>query len=892
MENDCVSQKIRPEISIIMPVYNGEAYLREAVESILAQTFADWELIFVDDCSADSSPAIMKEYKSKDKRIRIIHNETNQKLPRSLNIGFSQARGKYYTWTSDDNRYKPQALEEMRRFLEMHNEDSFVYADMDFIDEAGRKTGHLSRNENEIYSCNPVGACFLYRSDAARQVGGYDADMFLVEDYDYWLRFAKRYGINHLAECLYEYRQHGKSLTQKREREIAKQLEKLRYREIDFLLANADECEKERLFWDMWRQEGSRKEYLKEKFFGNGGLPQSLQWIEREREMDENKKIILFGAGAFGKKALDYFGEERVTYYLDNNEAMAGSFVNGKEVISFSHFMGIKDEYQIVISVDARKVPTLAAQLEEKGITEYVAYLELVNHLKKPSEGAVAWLDVCKKARKWIEKNSISGGGIINNSKLPESYPEVTGYYIPTLMRWGFSELAVSYAKWLCSIQHLDGAWYDTEGKNPYVFDTAQILKGLLAVRGRVDGVDVAIRKGCDWILSNIKENGRLTTPSKEEWGEEGVCSELIHLYCLSPLYEAADVFGEKKYREASDKVADYYITEHGEEIRNFGFLSHFYAYVMEALCDIGREKLARESMKQLEKLLDEKGYVPAYHDVNWVCSTGMFQLAIVWFKLGDLEHGNKALNYAAKLQNESGGWYGSYPTIDNPKASDRKEYPDYIADAEISWAVKYFLDAVYFKNKLEFEQQADSFSDYIEEEDGRYQVIFNEVKNHNAKKVLDVGCGKGRYLKNLQKAIPDAAYSGVNLSVNVMADIPASIEKKEGILTQLPYENETFDLVYAVESLEHSIFPDNALRELLRVTKVGGEVVVVDKNKSAMGLLEIDEWEQWFENNLFEQIAKEEQCSLDVMENVPYDGGIADGLFNAWILKKEEKKL
>lgn len=603
--------------------------------------------------------------------------------------------------------------------------------------------------------------------------------------------------------------------------------------------------------------------------------------------MDADKKIILFGAGTFGKKALDYFGEERVAYYLDNNEAMTGRFVNGKEVISFSHFMGMKDDYQIVISVDARKVPALAAQLEENGITEYVTYLELVNHLKRPSEGAVSWLEACDKARGWIEKNSVPGGGIINNSKLTESYPEVTGYYIPTLMKWGFSELAVSYAKWLCAIQHADGAWYDTEGKNPYVFDSAQILKGLLAVRDRVDGADAAICKGCDWLLSNIMENGRLTTPSKEEWGEDGVCSELIHLYCLSPLYEAAAVFGEKKYREAADKVAAYYITEHGEEIRGFGFLSHFYAYVMEALCDIGREELARESMAQLEKFLDEKGYVPAYRDVNWVCSTGMFQLAIVWFKLGDSEHGNQALTYASKLQNESGGWYGSYPTTDNPKASDRKEYPDYIADAEISWAVKYFLDAVYFKNKLEFERQADSFPDYIVEEDGRYQVILNEVKSQNAKTILDVGCGKGRYLKNLQKAIPDAAYSGADLSVNVMADIPAVIEKKEGILTQLPYEDETFDLVYAAESLEHSIFPDNALRELLRVTKAGGEVVVVDKNKSAVGLLEIDEWEQWFEDGLFEKIAKEERCGLQIVENVPYDGGIADGLFNAWILKK-----
>ena len=139
--------------------------------------------------------------------------------------------------------------------------------------------------------------------------------------------------------------------------------------------------------------------------------------------------------------------------------------------------------------------------------------------------------------------------------------------------------------------------------------------------------------------------------------------------------------------------------------------LSHFYSYVMEALCDIGETGLAKEAMDKLSAILDEKGYIPAFKNVDWVCSTGMFQLAITWYKLGDIERGNKALTYAAKLQNETGGWFGSYAVIDNPKPTDNKEYPDYIPDGEISWAVKYYLDAIFYKNKLEFDIQAESFS-------------------------------------------------------------------------------------------------------------------------------------------------------------------------------------
>lgn len=871
-----------------MPVYNGETYLRESIESVLGQTYREWELILVNDCSTDGSPAIMEEYQKRDSRIRVVHNSENQKLPRSLNIGFEHADGEYFTWTSDDNKYKPRALERMAAVLEKDPGIGLIYADMDYIDEDGKKTGEVSIGEENLYYNDCVGACFLYRADAAKEMEGYRADWFLVEDYEYWLRMAEKHVIRHLPDNLYEYRYHGASLTETKRNQISEQLYKLRMERLDFLLDRIREKQKEELFVDMCTQNREQLPFLKQKFYGDAPLPEKIRWVEQERKMQTDKQIILFGAGEYGKKALSFIGNDKVAYFADNNADAVGKKTEGKEIISFVRLQQIHKDYQIVISVDARKASAIANQLEEAGITEYTTYLEMANHLKKPSENSgVSWLEACRKAAQWIDKNSVPGGGIINNSSLRESYPEVTGYYIPTLMKWGFSEPAVTYAKWLCSIQHADGAWYDTEGKDPYVFDTAQILKGLLAVRGRVEGVDQAIRKGCDWLLSNVQENGRLTTPSKDAWGEDGICSELIHLYCLSPLYEAAEVFGKPKYREAAEKVADYYIREHETEIKTFGFLSHFYAYVMEALCDIGREELARESMKQMERLLDEKGYVPAYRDVDWVCSTGMFQLAIVWFKLGDLEHGNKALSYAAKLQNESGGWYGSYPTKNAPKATDRKEYPDYFADAEISWAVKYFLDAVYYKNKLEFEGQAHIFKDSIDKADGRYRVVLSEIQNSKAGKICDVGCGKGRYLKNLLRENSNAVYYAVDISKNVMADIQPPVEKKEGTLTQIPYAEASFDLVYTVEALEHSIFPENALRELLRVTKPGGEVIVIDKNQAAMGLLEIDEWEQWFTDELFERVAKKEGCTLRIVENVSYEDGMADGLFNAWILQK-----
>ena len=90
-------------ISIILPTYNGEKYLSQAIESILSQTEQDWELILVNDCSTDRTGDICQAYTLKDPRIRVIHNEGNRKLPGSLNRGFREAHGDYLTWTSDDN---------------------------------------------------------------------------------------------------------------------------------------------------------------------------------------------------------------------------------------------------------------------------------------------------------------------------------------------------------------------------------------------------------------------------------------------------------------------------------------------------------------------------------------------------------------------------------------------------------------------------------------------------------------------------------------------------------------------------------------------------------------------------------------------------------------------
>ena len=117
-----------------MPIYNGEKYMRQSIESVINQTYKNWELIIIDDCSTDNTPEIAKEYAEKDNRIKCYRNETNLKLPRGLNRGFSLSKGEYLTWTSDDNLYLPTALERMVSMIATEKVE-FVFATCDVINE-------------------------------------------------------------------------------------------------------------------------------------------------------------------------------------------------------------------------------------------------------------------------------------------------------------------------------------------------------------------------------------------------------------------------------------------------------------------------------------------------------------------------------------------------------------------------------------------------------------------------------------------------------------------------------------------------------------------------------------------------------------------------------------
>ncbi len=210
-------------ISVVLPVYNGADYLRESIDSVRMQTYQNFELIVVDDCSTDNTPEIVQEYLQKDTRIQYYRNSDNLKLPATLNVGFNKAKGDFWTWTSCDNIYKPEALEAMQCVLHDDPATDLVYASMDITDPTGKLKHTIeAKSSSELIYENVVGACFLYRASLAKKAGEYDESLFLCEDYEFWLRCALIGKFTRIKESLYLYRQHEKSLSSERTAEIIK----------------------------------------------------------------------------------------------------------------------------------------------------------------------------------------------------------------------------------------------------------------------------------------------------------------------------------------------------------------------------------------------------------------------------------------------------------------------------------------------------------------------------------------------------------------------------------------------------------------------------------------------------------------------------------------------
>lgn len=201
-----------PTISVILPVYNGGRHLEEAVRSVLAQTFRDFEAIVINDGSRDNSLDILQRLAAEDDRIRLISRENRGFVP-TLNEALSLARGRYIARMDQDDVCDPERFERQLQRLEAEPDLVAVGSRVIAIDPENRVLG-LERmplkheHIDELHLCGHSGICHpavMMRADVLRKIGGY-RDVSPVDDYDLWLRLAEVGRLANIQQPLLKYR--------------------------------------------------------------------------------------------------------------------------------------------------------------------------------------------------------------------------------------------------------------------------------------------------------------------------------------------------------------------------------------------------------------------------------------------------------------------------------------------------------------------------------------------------------------------------------------------------------------------------------------------------------------------------------------------------------------
>ena len=154
-------------------------------------------------------------------------------------------------------------------------------------------------------------------------------------------------------------------------------------------------------------------------------------------------------------------------------------------------------------------------------------------------------------------------------------------------------------------------------------------------------------------------------------------------------------------------------------------------------------------------------------------------------------------------------------------------------------------------------------------------------------KRVLDVGCGKGRFARVFHEQQPEAELWGLDISEEMLRYVPAGVHTRAGSMTELPFDTASFDHAYATESLEHAVEIDKAVAEICRVVKPGGRIAIIDKNAEHWGRLETPEWEKWFTRKELESLLRR-HCRAVSSRFISYWEDVEpDGLFLAWLAEK-----
>jgi glycosyltransferase involved in cell wall biosynthesis len=217
-----INQEARePLVSVIIPVYNGQNYLEEAIRSCIKQSYKNIEIVVVDDGSYDKTEGIVKELMSEDTRV-IYFRKENGGVGSALNYGLEKIHGDYFTWLSHDDRYNVNKIKVQLREAQKYLDNTILHCNYSLIDENSKNINQINVLNNNflgleknplyaLYQSSINGCClFIPRSIFSREEFRFNENLLTTQDYDLWYRIFQKTNLVHLNQNLVDYRVHEK----------------------------------------------------------------------------------------------------------------------------------------------------------------------------------------------------------------------------------------------------------------------------------------------------------------------------------------------------------------------------------------------------------------------------------------------------------------------------------------------------------------------------------------------------------------------------------------------------------------------------------------------------------------------------------------------------------
>jgi len=330
----------QPKITVLLPVYNCELYVVAAVESILSQTFTDFELLIIDDASTDSTVAILKSFT--DPRIQLTEKPVNSGYTNSLNYGLKIAKGEYIARMDGDDISYPERFEKQIAYLENHPEVVVCGTNQKFLGNDKLVTHPLSNEAIQIRllwgNCIPHSSAMIRKKVLDDNAIQYDATTEPAEDYHLWIQLLAYGTLYNLPEILLEYRVYSNQVSRKRAQEQKKSDIAAKFKMLDYLNVQ----------WDT-----NEIEFLERQF----GKTEVIDFKDLKIFKQIQKKL--------GKaNSIGFFEKERFNQYLIDLEAdvLRKCFLKRKRYSYLLYLEYLQAKYKWSVKLTVKKELALLAK--------------------------------------------------------------------------------------------------------------------------------------------------------------------------------------------------------------------------------------------------------------------------------------------------------------------------------------------------------------------------------------------------------------------------------------------------------------------------------------------------------------------------------------------------